>query len=102
MESQITRDQADDTIYYPRGRKLDYPNPHSADASALGFLYQAQYALLRLWKEQSDDAVVFLETLDDVVLKTNGETILEQLKHSLSEKPDAITVASLNVWKTLK
>ncbi|RWP38204.1 ABC-three component system protein [Mesorhizobium sp.] len=81
---------------------MDYPTPHSADASALGFLYQAQYALLRLWKEQSDDAVVFLETLDDVVLKTNGETILEQLKHSLSEKPDAITVASLNVWKTLK
>lgn len=81
---------------------MDNKNPHSADAAALGFLYQAQYALLRLWNETSDDAVVFLETLDDVVLKVNGETILEQLKHSLSEKPPAITLASLNLWKTLK
>ncbi|MDW6021865.1 ABC-three component system protein [Mesorhizobium sp. BAC0120] len=77
-------------------------NAHSADASALGFLYQAQYALLRLWNETSLDAVIYLETLDDVVLEANGQTILEQLKHSLSTKPDAITVASVNLWKTLR
>lgn len=77
-------------------------NTHSADASALGFLYQAQYALLRLWNETSFEAVIYLETLDDVVLETNGQTILEQLKHSLSTKPDTITLASVNVWKTLK
>lgn len=77
-------------------------NAHSADASALGFLYQAQYALLRLWNETSFEAVIYLETLDDVVLEANGQTILEQLKHSLSTKPDAITVASVNVWKTFK
>ena len=77
-------------------------NAHSADASALGFLYQAQYALLRLWNETSFEAVVYLETLDDVVLEVNGQTILEQLKHSLSTKPDAITLASVNLWKTLK
>ncbi|PBC04287.1 ABC-three component system protein [Mesorhizobium sp. WSM3860] len=77
-------------------------NAHSADASALGFLYQAQYALLRLWNESSFEAVIYLETLDDVVLEVNGQTILEQLKHSLSTKPDAVTVASVNVWKTLK
>ncbi|MBA9068163.1 hypothetical protein FHR71_001904 [Methylobacterium sp. RAS18] len=77
-------------------------NAHSADASALGFLYQAQYALLRLWKESSYDAVIYLETLDDVVLEVNGQTILEQLKHSLSTKPAAITLASVSVWKTLK
>lgn len=81
---------------------MDSANPHSADAAALGFLYQAQYALLRLWREQGDEAVIHLETLDDVVLEANGQMILEQLKHSLSAKPDAITVASLNVWKTLK
>lgn len=81
---------------------MDSTNAHSADASALGFLYQAQYALLRLWKETSFEAVIYLETLDDVVLEANGQTILEQLKHSLSAKPDAITVASVNVWKTLK
>ncbi len=81
---------------------MDSTNAHSADASALGFLYQAQYALLRLWNEASFEAVIYLETLDDVVLEANGETILEQLKHSLSTKPDAITIASVNVWKTLK
>lgn len=81
---------------------MDSTNAHNADASALGFLFQAQYALLRLWNETSFEAVVYLETLDDVVLEANGQTILEQLKHSLSAKPDAITVASVNVWKTLK
>ncbi|RVG14927.1 ABC-three component system protein [Sinorhizobium meliloti] len=81
---------------------MDSTNAHSADASALGFLYQAQYALLRLWNELSDEAVIYLETLDDVVLEANGQTILEQLKHSLSTKPAALTVASINVWKTLK
>lgn len=58
--------------------------------------------LLRLWNELSDEAVIYLETLDDVVLEANGQTILEQLKHSLSTKPAALTVASVNVWKTLK
>ncbi|HEY4250520.1 MAG TPA: ABC-three component system protein [Roseomonas sp.] len=84
------------------GSKSANMNSHSADASALGFLYQAQYALLRLWNESSYEAVIYLETLDDVVLQVNGQTILEQLKHSLSAKPDAITVASVSVWKTLK
>lgn len=77
-------------------------NSHSADDAALGFLYQAQYALLRLWNETVDDSVIYLETLDDVTLETNGETILEQLKHSLSEKPANLTLASVNVWKTIK
>lgn len=81
---------------------MNSTNAHSADAAALGFLYQAQYALLRLWNETSFEAAIYLETLDDVVLEANGLTILEQLKHSLSTKPDAITVASVNVWKTLK
>ncbi|EFG85404.1 hypothetical protein F1645_13790 [Novacetimonas hansenii] len=82
---------------------MDNKNAHSADASALGFLYQAQYALLRLWNEATyEDAVIYLETLDDVVLESNDQTILEQLKHSLSKNPAAITVASVNLWKTLK
>lgn len=75
---------------------------HAADAAALGFLYQAQYALLRLWNEQVDDAAIYLETLDDVTLESSGQTILEQLKHSLAEKPDAITVTSVSLWKTIK
>ncbi|PDS29258.1 ABC-three component system protein [Rhizobium phaseoli] len=81
---------------------MESTNAHSADAAALGFLYQAQFALIRLWNETSDDAVVLLETLDDVVLVANGQTILEQLKHSLSEKPASLTISSVNLWKTLK
>ncbi|QDH17375.1 ABC-three component system protein [Swingsia samuiensis] len=77
-------------------------NDHSADDAALGFLYQAQYALLRLWNEAVDDAVIYLETLDDVTLESKGETILEQLKHSLSAKPANLTLTSVNLWKTLK
>ncbi|MGY4332293.1 hypothetical protein ACVWWG_006710 [Bradyrhizobium sp. LB7.2] len=77
-------------------------NAHSAEDAALGFLYQAQYALVLLWHEADDDAVVYLETLDDVVLVANGDTLLEQLKHSLKAKPPSLTVASLQLWKTLK
>jgi len=85
-----------------QGGKLGGTNSHSADDAALGFLYQAQYALLRLWNEAVDDAVIYLEMLDDVTLESNGMTILEQLKHSLSDKPASLTVKSVNVWKTLK
>lgn len=84
------------------GGELNGTNSHSADDAALGFLYQAQYALLRLWNETVDDTVIYLETLDDVTLESNGMTILEQLKHSLSDKPANLTLTSVNVWKTLK
>jgi hypothetical protein len=77
-------------------------NLHSADDAALGFLYQGQYALLLLWRDSDDEAVVWVETLDDVVLVASGETILEQLKHSMKQKPASLTIASKNVWKTLK
>ncbi|WOH75527.1 hypothetical protein RX330_10665 [Bradyrhizobium sp. NDS-1] len=55
-----------------------------------------------LWRETDDDALVWLETLNDVVLVANGETLLEQLKHSLKDKSPALTVASVKLWKTLK
>jgi hypothetical protein len=85
-----------------RVRALTGKNPHSADDAALGFLYQGQYALLLLWRDADDDATVWVETLDDVVLVSNGDTILEQLKHSLKIKPAPLTIASKNLWKTLK
>lgn len=81
---------------------LTVENPHSADDAALGFLYQGQYALLLLWRDTDDDATVWVETLDDVVLVSNGDTILEQLKHSLKIRPAPLSIASKNVWKTLK
>ena len=75
---------------------------HSAEDAALGFRFQSLYALLALWREANDDAMVFVETLDDVVLVSNGKTLLEQLKHTLSPKPSALTVKSVSWWKTLK
>jgi hypothetical protein len=69
---------------------LTTKNEHNADDAALGFLYQGQYALMLLWREADDDAVIYLETLDDVVLVTNGGTLLEQLKHSLKAKPPSL------------
>lgn len=68
----------------------------------MGFLYQGQYALLLLWRDGDDDAVIYIETLDDVVLDAKGGPILEQLKHSLKASPPAITIASVPLWKTLK
>lgn len=97
-----SRDRLGTSVIRHWGYFVSDVNSHSADAAAAGFLYQAQYALVRLWKETSDEATIFLETLDDVVLEANGEVILEQLKHSLAEKPKAITISSVNLWKTIK
>jgi hypothetical protein len=77
-------------------------NAHSADAAALGFLYQGQYALLLLWRDPDEEATVYVERLDDVHLVSNGETLLQQLKHSLQVKPPALSLSSVQVWKTLR
>jgi hypothetical protein len=84
------------------GVGLTSKNGHSAADAAMGFLYQGQYALLLLWRDGDDDAVIHVETLDDVVLDARGGPILEQLKHSLKANPPAITIASVPLWKTLK
>ncbi|WP_434055107.1 MAG: hypothetical protein RDA78_09685 [Roseibium sp.] len=75
---------------------------HSASEAALGFRYQGLYALLRLWKETEDEVAILVESLDDVVLVASGQTLLEQLKHSLSKKPSPVTLKSALLWKTLR
>lgn len=75
---------------------------HSAEASALGFYYQAFFALLTLLELDTDDAVVGIEQLDDVDLRANGQTLLYQLKHSLSAAPPPITLKSRALWRTIK
>ena len=81
---------------------LTTANQHNAADAALGFLYQGQYALILLWDEIDDDAVIYVEALDDVVLVAKGETLLEQLKHSLQTVPPSITIASVQLWKSLR
>lgn len=75
---------------------------HSAEASALGFYYQSLFALKTLVEFDSDNAAVAVERLDDVEIVADKQTLLLQLKHSLSGTPPSVTLASRALWKTLK
>ena len=75
---------------------------HSAEAAALGFYYQAFFALLTLMRHDTDSAAVGIEQLDDVSLKVDGHKLLYQLKHSLSNTPPPISIKSKSLWKTVK
>ncbi|WP_224032542.1 ABC-three component system protein [Paraburkholderia caribensis] len=82
--------------------KTNKATNHSAADAALGFYYQAFYALRTLLDHPHDDATVCVETLDDVEIRSNGQTLLTQLKHSMSAGPAAVTLASRPLWRTLK
>ncbi|MCW8087671.1 ABC-three component system protein [Sabulicella glaciei] len=75
---------------------------HSAEGSALGFWFQAYFALLTLVTLTTDEAAIGIEQLDDVELKADGQTLLYQLKHSISAKPPPITIKSRSLWRTVK
>ncbi|MET4700917.1 hypothetical protein ABIE65_003961 [Constrictibacter sp. MBR-5] len=75
---------------------------HAADGAALGFWYQSLYALLTLVVQTTDDAAIGIEQLDDVELTADGQTLLYQLKHSISEVPPPISIKSRSVWRTIK
>lgn len=75
---------------------------HSAEASALGFWYQALYALRTLVMLTTDDAAVGIEQLDDIELTADGRTLLYQLKHSISADPPSISIKSRSLWRTMK
>ncbi len=75
---------------------------HSAEAAALGFYYQAFFALLTLMAQETDNAAVRIEQLDDVDLKVDGHNLLYQLKHSISYAPPPITLKSKALWHTVK
>ncbi|EFL20262.1 MULTISPECIES: ABC-three component system protein [Streptomyces] len=77
---------------------------HEASASALGYLFQAQFALLELLRGQEDrpDGAISLELHDDVAWEQDGRPIdLLQVKHhvrgtrTLGDKDD-------DVWRTIK
>lgn len=75
---------------------------HEAAAAALGFYYQAQFALLTLLNQDSDDASVAVERLDDIEIAADGQTLLYQLKHSIKSAPPPITLSCVALWKTLR
>lgn len=58
--------------------------------------------MLTLVAQTTDDAAIGIEQLDDIELKANGQTLLYQLKHSISEVPPPISVKSRSLWRTVK
>lgn len=75
---------------------------HAAGGAWQGFYYQAFYALLLLLQQDSDDAAVGVEQLDDVELKVDGYSLLYQLKHSVAVSPSPVTIKSVSLWKTIR
>jgi hypothetical protein len=74
---------------------------HGAIGPALGYYYQAIYALILLFDSKQSDAFVSIESLDDVVLIDGKKKELYQLKHSIN-KDTILTIKSEQLWKTLK
>lgn len=75
--------------------------PFSAGPQTLGYLYQAQYALYALLKEDREEAAVAIEGLDDVSLDGSTYIELQQLKHHIKKKA-TMTDASPELWKTIR
>lgn len=75
---------------------------HAADAAALGFYFQAFFALETLVAQSADDAAVAVERLDDVELNVDGRNLLYQLKHSMSATPPPVTLKARALWRTIK
>jgi len=72
----------------------------SAKDSALGYLFQARYALW-LILDGPEERETVLETLDDVVFETAGlASELLQTKHHSA--PATLTNNSAELWKTLR
>lgn len=77
------------------------PQDFSAGPQALGYLYQARYALY-LIIEGREETELSLEQLDDVTFQEDGSpTELIQLKHHISKKA-SLTDYSEDLWKTIR
>jgi hypothetical protein len=85
-----------------KDKKTTQINSHGAEGAALGFYFQTFYALETLVAQTADDAAVAVERLDDVELTTGGQTLLYQLKHSISTAPPPITLKACALWRTIK
>ena len=80
------------------------PDLFSAGASAVGYLYQARYALLLLLRGGRTNAglAVTVEGLDDVAFDDRGEPVeLIQAKHHMSRRA-TLTDKDSDLWKTLR
>jgi len=74
---------------------------HQAVGPALGYYYQAIYALVTLFDSKNPGAYVSIETFDDVFLSDGSKKVLHQLKHSINDDT-TISIKSDELWRTLK
>ncbi len=73
---------------------------HSAVGPALGYYYQAIFALISLFDSKNDNAFVSIETFDDVYHEDGSTKTLIQLKHKTTKSK--ISIKDDDLWKTLK
>ena len=76
-------------------------NSHSAVGPALGYYYQAIFALICLLDSKNDKAFISIETFDDVYHEDGSQKNLHQLKHKTVTN-SKISMKSDDLWKTLK
>ena len=74
---------------------------HQAIGPALGYYYQAIYALIELFNSDKNNSFVSIETWDDVYHEDGTTKNLIQLKHSI-DKNSKISIKSPELWKTIK
>jgi hypothetical protein len=73
----------------------------SANASALGYYYQARYALFLLL-DASIESEISIERFDDIAFETGGTPVqLLQAKHHITNT-GSLTDYSTDLWKTLR
>ncbi len=80
------------------------PGQFSANASALGYFYQARYALLLLMEagKTDPDAEMSIERFDDVAFEeAENPTELIQTKHHFNSSA-SLSDASTDLWKTIR
>jgi hypothetical protein len=74
----------------------------SAGPQALGYYYQARYALYLLLRQSQPAASVAIERLDDIEVSAGSSvTTLAQLKHHITRVAQ-LTDTSADLWKTLR
>jgi hypothetical protein len=74
----------------------------SAGQQALGYIYQARYALF-LILERDIGASATIESIDDIVLSDDGDpTEILQLKHHTGTSSTSLSDYSSDLWKTLR
>jgi hypothetical protein len=75
-------------------------NKFSAQAQALGYFYQARYALFQIL-ENLERTELSIENLDDITFEKDGNPVeLLQLKHHINRKA-SLSDTSDDLWKTL-